>query len=177
MWLASHQYFSLKAGALPSLQVEWRVTIPLPLAPQTNALPIELHSPFGGDGGYRAHSSGFSVQRNHLICHVSKLGVVRDLNPYPGFHRARCSSCDSPLTITTPYKIKKSELFWSSDFKYLYFSRIYFISPFKSRNTFSVPNWVLNHLFDLLKCLCVRFVVIVLYIKKFLSLLNYFIQN
>jgi len=43
------------------------------------------------------------------------LGVVRDSNPYLNFHRVKCSSFDSPLTITTPYKNKKSELFWSSD--------------------------------------------------------------
>ena len=64
-----------KPSQLSLLLGERRVTIPLPSAPQTDALPIELHSPFGGDGGYRTHSSGFSVQRNHLICHVSNFWV------------------------------------------------------------------------------------------------------
>ena len=77
-----------------------------------------LLSGLRGDGGYRTHSSGFSVQRNHLICHISNLGVIRDSNPYLNFHRVKCSSFDSPLTIMTPYKQKSPNSFEVRTFEY-----------------------------------------------------------
>ena len=102
---------------------------------------VPVYSGLRGTGGYRAHSSGFSVQRNHLICHRSKT--------------------------------KKSESFGFGLFKVYCFRSIYTFS--KSHNTLPVPNlWILNHLFDLLKCLCVRFVVISLYIKNNLLLFLFY---
>jgi hypothetical protein len=58
-------------------------------------------------------------------------------------------------------EIKNPELFMVRGLK-PYIDKFCYISTLTESNTLLAPNpWFLNHLFDLLKCLCLRIVLIV----------------